>query len=278
MNFIRIIPVLVLSLTLTAGCSLGKPPAVKRQEGTAASPAKAAQDPAVAETGESSLPTPDQATETAPDTFRARFKTSKGDFVVEVTREWAPNGADRFYNLVKLGFFRDISIFRGIDGFMFQFGIHGDPAMNTMWGESTIKDDPYNDQSNKPGYLTFARTGRPDSRGTQLFVNLGDNGFLDQQGFTPIGQVVEGMEIATEVNTEYGENTSEVQGRLTEEGNTFIKEKYPNIDYITEIVIDDPNASAGDAAPVDPASGGDQPAAGGDGGTPSPAGNGGTRP
>jgi peptidyl-prolyl cis-trans isomerase A (cyclophilin A) len=273
MKTIRLIPVLVLCVTLTAGCSLGKPAAAKRQDGTAA-PSGNDQDPVAAETGESSLPTPDQATETAPETFRARFKTTKGDFVVEVTREWAPNGADRFYNLVKLGYFKDISIFRAIEGFMFQFGIHGDPEMNKAWGESTIKDDPYNDQSNKPGYLTFARTGRPDSRGSQLFINLGDNSFLDHQGFTPIGQVVEGMEIASEINTEYGENSGEVQGRLTEEGNAFIKEKYPNIDYITEIVIDDPNAAASEAAPVDPASGDPAPAGDG-GGSATPAGDGG---
>lgn len=266
MNPQRHLPLIAVFLALSCGCSLGKPAGFKPQEGGGgAAVAQIAQDPAGALTAE--LPTPEQATETAPETFRARFKTTKGDFVVEVTREWAPNGADRFYNLVKLGYFRDIAVFRAIDGFMFQFGIHGDPAMNKLWADANIQDDPYNRQSNQVGCLTYAHAG-PNTRGTQLFVNLGDNAGLDRD-FPPIGKVVEGMEVVSEINTEYGENTREVQGRLTEEGNAFIKERYPNIDYITEVVIDDPNAADAEAAPVDPAAG--QSASPAEGGGAAPA-------
>src|SRR5438093_13297161 len=135
----------------------------------------------------------------APDSFRARFSSTKGDFVIEVHRAWAPRGADRFYNLVKNGFFDDTRFFRVVPDFMVQFGIHGDPAIQKNWANANIQDDSKN-QSNKKGFVTFATRG-PNTRTTQIFVNFKDNGFLDAQGFTPFGQVASGMEIVEKINS-----------------------------------------------------------------------------
>lgn len=183
------------------------------------------------------LPGPDEAKEQAPEKFRVKFETTKGDFVVEVNRAWSPNGADRFYNLAKVGYFKDIAIFRAIKGFMFQFGIHGDPEVSKVWSEAKIKDDPNAGQTNDFGTITFAKTGQPNSRSVQFFINLGANGRLDASGFTPFGKVVEGADVLKQINTEYGENSPEVQGRFQAEGNAFIQKKYPNIDMIKSVTL-----------------------------------------
>ena len=138
------------------------------------------------------LLSPADLTEAAPETFQARFETTKGEFVVEVTRAWAPNGADRFYNLVKNGFFEDVRFFRVMENFMAQFGMHGDPQVQAAWTMATIPDDPVM-TSNTRGTLTFAMRGA-DTRTTQLFLNFVDNSRLDEMGFAPIGTVVDGMD------------------------------------------------------------------------------------
>lgn len=183
------------------------------------------------------LTDPKRAVEKAPEKFQAKVATTKGDFVIEVTREWSPNGADRFYNLVKIGFFQDIAIFRAIKGFMFQFGIHGDPKISRVWSEANIKDDKYAGVSNKKGFITYAKSGRPNSRSTQFFINLSDNASLDRQGFTPFGRVVKGMDVVEKINTQYGENSPEVQGMFQARGNDYIKKRYPNLDYIKSISL-----------------------------------------
>jgi peptidyl-prolyl cis-trans isomerase A (cyclophilin A) len=188
------------------------------------------QEPAV------EIPLPAKATEKAPETFRVKFETTKGDFVLDVTRKWSPNGADRFYNLVKLGYFKDIAVFRAIKGFMFQFGIHGDPKVNEAWSDANIKDDPKAGQSNTEGMISYAMGG-PNTRSVQFFVNLGNNARLDDSGFTPFGKVVEGMDVVKQINTEYGENSREVQGNFEAKGNAFILEKYPNLDMIKSVTI-----------------------------------------
>src|SRR5579864_8052767 len=137
---------------------------------------------------------PSKARAKAPDVFNAKFSTTKGDFVVEVHRDWSPHGADRFYNLVKMGFYDDTRFFRAIDGFMVQFGISGDPAVNTHWQEAGVPDDPVKG-SNKRGFVTFAQRGTPNSRTTQIFINYGDNGRLDASRFAPFGQVTQGMDV-----------------------------------------------------------------------------------
>ncbi len=137
--------------------------------------------------------TPKRLTETAPETFRARFETSAGEFVVEVHRAWAPLGADRFYNLVKNGFYDDTRVYRVIEGFMAQFGMNGDPRVNMAWKNAIIVDDPVT-QSNLRGRVAFAKGG-PHSRTTEVFVSLRDNAPLDGRGFAPFGEVVEGMDV-----------------------------------------------------------------------------------
>ena len=182
------------------------------------------------------IPLPANATVKAPETFRVKFETTKGDFVLDVTRKWSPNGADRFYNLVKLGYFKDIAVFRAIKGFMFQFGIHGDSKVNTAWSNANIKDDPKAGQSNTEGMISYAKAG-PNTRSVQFFVNLGNNERLDGMGFTPFGKVVEGMDVIKQINTEYGENSPEVQGSFEAKGNAFILQKYPNLDMIKSVTI-----------------------------------------
>lgn len=182
---------------------------------------------------------PAQLTEKAPDTYKANFDTSKGAFVVEVHREWAPNGADRFYNLVKNGFYDDIRFFRVLDNFMAQFGINGDPAIQSVWRGASLKDDPVK-QSNKRGFITFATAG-PNTRTTQVFINYKDNSSLDSQGFTPFGQVTSGMDVVDKLYKDYGEGAPRgrgpEQGRLQQEGNAYLTKDFPKLDYIKTATI-----------------------------------------
>jgi peptidyl-prolyl cis-trans isomerase A (cyclophilin A) len=170
------------------------------------------------------LGNPSALRETAPATYKARFETSKGAFVVDVTREWAPNGADRFYNLVKNGFYDGVRFFRVLDGFMAQFGINGDPKISAAWREARIPDDPVK-QSNRRGFITYAMAG-PNTRTSQVFINFGDNSSLDGQGFAPFGQVIQGMDVIDKINAEYGEGAPRGrgpdQGRVQMEGNAYL--------------------------------------------------------
>jgi len=177
---------------------------------------------------------PSKATAKAPETFKAKFTTAKGDFVIQVHRDWSPNGADRFYNLVRMGFFDDTRFFRAIDGFMVQFGISGDPAVAKKWQEQNIADDPVK-QSNKRGYVTFAQRGTPNTRGTQVFINYGDNARLDAN-FAPFGQVVQGMEVVDSLYKGYGEGApmgaGPDQGLIQAQGNAYLDARFPKLDGI----------------------------------------------
>ncbi len=179
---------------------------------------------------------PAQLTEKAPATFKANFDTSKGAFVIEVHRDWSPNGADRFYNLVKNGYFDDCRFFRVISGFMVQFGISGDPALNVVWSNANITDDPVK-QSNKRGYVTFAMGG-PNTRTTQVFINFANNGNLDSQGFPPFGQVVSGMDIVDKLYSGYGESAQNQFGQILRQGNTFLTKTFPKLDSIKTATIE----------------------------------------
>lgn len=185
------------------------------------------------------LTDPSKLTEKAPDTFKAKFETTKGSFVIEVVRDQAPLGADRFYNLVKGGYFQDIAFFRVIPGFMAQFGIHGDPKVSAAWRPARIQDDAVK-SGNARGAISFAMAG-PNTRTTQFFINLVDNSRLDGMGFASFGKVVEGMDIVDKINGEYGEGAPRGrgpdQGRIQSEGNTYLKEKFPNLDYIKSASI-----------------------------------------
>jgi len=182
-----------------------------------------------------SLLDPSTLNQKAPDTFKARFTTTKGDFVVEVTRAWAPLGADRFYNLVKNGFFTDVEFFRMVPPFVVQFGISGNPKIAAAWTHANIPDDPVT-QSNKQGYLTFATAG-PNTRTTQVFINLGENAQLDGQGFAPFGRVIEGMDVIGKFDSEYGDQPTGAQGQIEAQGNAFLKASFPNLDSIKTAAI-----------------------------------------
>jgi peptidyl-prolyl cis-trans isomerase A (cyclophilin A) len=171
--------------------------------------------------------------ETAPETYRVNFDTSAGVFVVEVHRAWAPKGADRFYNLVKNGFYDDGRFFRVVPGFMVQWGINGDPNVQTPWRGASITDDPVK-ESNRRGYITFA-TGGPNTRTTQVFINFQDNGGLDKQGFAPFGQVVTGMNVVDKINAQYGEKPN--QGGIQSQGNAYLNKEFPKLDYIKKASI-----------------------------------------
>lgn len=174
-----------------------------------------------------------------PESYRVKFTTSRGDFVVEVTRKWSPNGADRFHEAVTGGFYDECRFFRVVPNFIVQFGINGDPKVQSRWRRANLKDDPAAGHSNLKSTLTFATSG-PNTRTTQLFFNLKDNAFLDKLGFTPFGKVVEGFESVQKINAEYGEKAQ--QGVLQSEGNRYLKEEFPRMDYIKTARVVKPKA------------------------------------
>jgi peptidyl-prolyl cis-trans isomerase A (cyclophilin A) len=179
-------------------------------------------------------PDPREERAAAPDTFAVRFETSRGPFVVEVYRAWAPNGADRFYYLVRNGFYDGVRFFRVLDGFVAQFGASGDPLLSRVWDVRTIPDDPVK-QSNARGTVTFA-TGGPNTRTTQVFINYRNNPRLDALGFAPIGRVVEGMSRADSLYSGYGEGAPDGRGpnqdRIAAEGNAYLRRDFPRLDSV----------------------------------------------
>jgi peptidyl-prolyl cis-trans isomerase A (cyclophilin A) len=181
---------------------------------------------------------PAALTAKAPDDFKVKFDTTKGAVVIELHRDWAPKGVDRFYNMTRNGFFTGARFFRVIPNFMAQFGISGDPAVNEAWEKARLTDDPPNGKSNVRGMVSYGTTGQPNSRGTQLFINYKDNSYLDKQGFVPIGQVVEGMEVADMLNAEYGAAPQNEQSTLVSQGNKFMQTKYPKLDYIKTATVE----------------------------------------
>jgi peptidyl-prolyl cis-trans isomerase A (cyclophilin A) len=212
--------VLIAGVLVAAGCDSGTKP--------------------VAPTPIPTAPSLGPATSNAPETLRVKFTTTKGDFVVAVHRDWAPNGSDRFRELVEAGYYDGCKFFRAIPNFMVQFGINGDPALNAKWRDNHIPDDPVQ-QSNQRGKITFATSG-PDSRTTQLFINYKDNSNLDSQGFAPFGEVVEGMDVVDSINQEYAGAPSDDQPLIQEQGNAFLEQKYPNLDGIITTTIVEPEA------------------------------------
>ena len=194
--------------------------------------------PALAQSAK--LTNPAALTEQAPATYKVKFDTSKGSFVVQVTRAWAPRGADRFYNLVKNGFFDNTRFFRDIAGFMVQFGLNGDPAVNAQWRTARIQDDKVT-QSNTRGMITFATSG-PNARTTQVFINFGDNSNLDGMGFAPFGKVVSGMDVVDKLYSGYGEGAPNGagpdQGRIQTEGNAYLTKSFPKLDTVKKATIE----------------------------------------
>ena len=183
---------------------------------------------------------PSQAKEQAPAEFSVELETTKGKVVIEVHRDWAPEGADRFYNMVKVGFFEHVAFFRAIDGFMVQFGMSGTPEVQKAWNEHPLTDDPVK-ESNKPGYVTFAKKGTPNSRTTQMFINYGDNANLDKMGFAPFGKVIEGMDVVNNLYKGYGEGAPRGKGPnqmlIEKQGNAYLEKEFPELDWIEKATI-----------------------------------------
>jgi peptidyl-prolyl cis-trans isomerase A (cyclophilin A) len=178
---------------------------------------------------------------TASGIYQVEFITTEGKFLVEVNREWAPIGADRFYKLVTDGFFDDSGFFRVVPDFVVQFGLPADPAENAKWSKG-LMDEPVK-QGNKRGYFTFAKSSAPNSRTTQLFISLGDNDRLDGMGFSAFGHVIEGMDVVDKINSEYGERPQ--QPSIKSQGNAYLHSSFPNLSYVqTARVIKDDLAPA----------------------------------
>jgi len=186
------------------------------------------------------LSNPASLNEKALDVYKVKFDTSQGTFEIEVHRDWAPNGADRFYNLVKNGFYNDTRFFRVIKGFMVQFGINGDPKISQVWRNANVADDPV-EESNLRGFVTFATAG-PNTRTTQVFINYGDNPSLDGQGFAPFGKVISGLDVVQHLYSNYGEGAPRGEGpdqsRVQTEGNAYLQKNFPQLDYIKKATIE----------------------------------------
>lgn len=195
-----------------------------------AASAAAAQAPA-----KGALNNPAALKETAPATFKVNFDTTAGPFVVTVHRDWAPNGADRFYNLVKNGFYDDCRFFRVVPNFMVQFGINGDPSVMSAWRGASLPRDPVK-HGNTRGTITYAMGASPDTRTTQVFVNFADNSFLDKQGFAAFGEVTSGMNVVDKIYSGYGEKPN--QGSIQMEGNAYLQKEFPKLDSIKKATIE----------------------------------------
>ena len=178
----------------------------------------------------------------SPDVYEVKFVTTKGDFVLQVTRAWAPLGADRFYNLVKNHYYDGASFFRVVPGFVVQFGLTGSPAVNKAWTDANIKDDPVV-QSNVAGSITFAMAG-PNTRTTQVFINLANNARLDASGFAPFGKVTEGMDVVSQFYSGYGDSTTSHQGEITNQGKAYLDKNWPKLDSIKTATIISPAAAS----------------------------------
>lgn len=171
---------------------------------------------------------------TAPAVFKARIENTRDTFVIEVHRDWAPNGADRFYSLVKSGFYDRCTFFRVLPYFMVQFGISGDPLVQAAWRDATFPDDPVK-VSNKRGSVSFAMVGK-NTRTTQVFINYRDNLMLDAQGFAPFGTVIQGMNNVGELESKYGDRPD--QKRIIAEGNAYLTRQFPGLSMITRATIE----------------------------------------
>lgn len=208
------------------------PPVEAAPKAAPAPPAPPAADP---------LLHPELANETAPARYAVRLETTKGDIIIDIDRSWAPIGADRFYNLVRIGYFADNAFFRVVKGFMAQVGLSGQPEVNRAWRRARIKDDPVT-QKNSRGIVTFATSGK-DSRVNQFYINLADNLRLDGMGFAPIGKVRD-MAVVDQLYSGYGEGAPAGRGPrqalVQSAGNAYLMAEFPELDYIVTATIVEP--------------------------------------
>lgn len=237
MRFTKLLAVVAAVAFLTV-------PSLSQTSSTTTSKSTSATSKPAATSYDRTLLKPSTLTAKAPDTYQVKFETTRGDFTITVTRAWAPLGADRFYNLVKHHYFDNARIFRVVPGFVAQFGLSAYPPVNAAWSKATIKDDPHS-QSNKRGTIVFATSG-PNTRTTQLFINLRDNGSsLDSQGFTPFGIVDgTGMNVVEMFYDQYGDNAGMDQENITKGGEQYLSSKWPKLDTIKSATV------VGDAAPA----------------------------
>ena len=225
-------------------------PAAAPKAGSAAQGTATKKRPAAAGTYDRALLKPALLKAKAPDEYKVKFVTTRGDFTLTVTRAWAPLGADRFYNLVRHHFYDNATIFRVVPGFVAQFGISAYSAVTSAWKGTDIKDDPVK-QSNKRGYITFATSG-PNTRTTQVFINLKDNAGLDRQGFAPFGVVdAEGMKVVDMFYDQYGDGAGIDQGKIESQGSAYLQKAYPKLDIIkSATLLTPPPAAASKSAPA----------------------------
>lgn len=236
-----LLPALALSVS---SCAAPDDPANHRVEEVVLAPAPTPSTPAVPAPAQ--VPTPAATPEllaqtpedTAPAEYEAILTTTKGDVRIRVHRAWSPKGADRFFTMIKRGYFQHVAFFRVVSGFMAQFGMHGNPQVNAAWADRVISDEPVA-QSNLRGRVTFATRG-PNSRSNQLFINFGNNGNLDGMGFTPFGEVVD-MGPVDRLYAGYGEGAPQGRGPsqpvVAARGNAYLAEGFPQLDYIVSARI-----------------------------------------
>ena len=228
----------VIAITLAATPLRAQAPAQKAapKTGGAAQGTTTKKTPATARAYDRALLRPALLKDKAPEQYKVKFVTTRGEFTLAVTRSWAPLGADRFYNLVKHHFYDNTSVFRVVPSFVAQFGISAYPAVTTAWKGTDIKDDPVT-QSNKRGYITFATSG-PNTRTTQVFINLKDNTSLDRQGFSPFGVVEEGgMKVVDMFYDQYGDDAGPDQGKIESQGKPYVDKGWPKLDTIKSATL-----------------------------------------
>lgn len=208
-----------------------------QEQAPAQAPAKPTAGAPAAASYDRALLHPALLKEKAPETFAVKFETTRGDFTINVTRAWAPIGADRFYNLIKHRFYDNMVVYRVVPGFVVQFGISSYPAVAAVWSNANIKDDPVT-QSNKRGYVTYAKSSQPNSRSTQIFISFQDNSALDAQGFAPFGVIdAEGMKVVEMLYGQYADQPTAEQDEITRLGKAYLDRKYPKLDVIKRATL-----------------------------------------
>jgi peptidyl-prolyl cis-trans isomerase A (cyclophilin A) len=229
-----------------AGQAASQPQSQSQSDSGAKKPATSSTQQKAPNATRASLLHPSALTAKAPAEYDVKFVTTKGEFVIHVTRAWAPLGADRFYNLVEHHFYDGCAFFRVVPKFVVQFGLTGDPAINKAWQNANIKDDA-STQSNRPGTITFATAG-PNTRTTQVFINFGNNSFLDNQGFAPFGEVSSGMDVVLNIYSGYQDQPTNHQGEITEQGKAYLDKNFPNLDSIKTATVVAPAPAASSPA------------------------------
>lgn len=238
--------VAVFSLAFCAANAAGQASSASSTQASAKKPAATAAKGTSHMSFDPALLHPANLKAQAPETYEVKFVTTAGDFTVQVTRAWAPLGADRFYNLVKHHFYNDAAFFRVVPKFMVQFGLSAHPQVSAAWQRANIKDDKAT-QSNKPGMITFAMAG-PNTRTTQVFINYADNSFLDSQGFSPFGQVTDGMDVVLKIYSGSGEKPD--QGMISSKGKEYLEANFPKLDTIKSATLVGEPAAAHTAHPA----------------------------